>query len=219
MVVIRLARGGSRTPRSTTSSIAASDERRDGRFIERVGCLTRSLPAGPEALRVAFDRVGAGPVSAPRCRRPSTTWSSWARAQLPSLRPLPPEISPTSLSCISRLTWADSRWARGLGGGVAWPDAPSGPLPDYRMPGASGLAARAAACRRSPGAFLIAPLVSAADPAAASKDAPPLPAPVTLVKEHGGGIVVGARSRRPQQRRALKGRAHLRVAPGASVDR
>ena len=57
MVVIRLARGGSK--KRPFYTIVAADKRdsRDGRFIERLGFYTPMASGKAEALRVEFDRV------------------------------------------------------------------------------------------------------------------------------------------------------------------
>ncbi len=57
MVVIRLARGGSK--KRPFYNIVAADkrERRDGRFLERVGFYNPMATATEEGLRVAFDRL------------------------------------------------------------------------------------------------------------------------------------------------------------------
>ena len=57
MVIIRLARGGSK--KRPFYNIVATDSRsrRDGRFIERVGFYDPKAPAGREALRVNVERV------------------------------------------------------------------------------------------------------------------------------------------------------------------
>ena len=57
MVVIRLARGGAKRRPFFNIVVADSRNRRDGRFIERVG-FYNPVASGAEApLRVAFDRV------------------------------------------------------------------------------------------------------------------------------------------------------------------
>ena len=67
MVVIRLARGGSKARPFYSIVAAPKRERRDGRFIERIGFYNPSAKEGTEALRVAQDRytywlsVGAQP--------------------------------------------------------------------------------------------------------------------------------------------------------------
>jgi len=57
MVVIRLARGGAK--KRPFYNIVAADrrERRDGRFLERVGFYNPVASGKAEALRIAFDRI------------------------------------------------------------------------------------------------------------------------------------------------------------------
>ena len=57
MVVIRLARGGSKNRPFHNIVVADSRNRRDGRFIERVGFYNPMLKAGPDQLRIRLDRV------------------------------------------------------------------------------------------------------------------------------------------------------------------
>ena len=57
MVVIRLARGGSKKRPFYNIVVAAKAERRDGRFIERVGFYNPVASGKAEGLRVALDRV------------------------------------------------------------------------------------------------------------------------------------------------------------------
>lgn len=57
MVVIRLARGGSKKRPFYNIVVANSRQRRDGRFIERVGFYNPVAAGGEQALRVAFDRI------------------------------------------------------------------------------------------------------------------------------------------------------------------
>jgi len=57
MVVIRLARGGSKKRPFYNIVVADSRERRDGRFIERLGFYNPMASENDEGLRVAFDRV------------------------------------------------------------------------------------------------------------------------------------------------------------------
>ncbi len=57
MVVIRLARGGSKKRPFYNIVVADSRERRDGRFIERVGFYNPMAQGKTEGLRVANDRV------------------------------------------------------------------------------------------------------------------------------------------------------------------
>ena len=67
MVVIRLARGGSKARPFYSIVAAHKQERRDGRFIERLGFYNPSAKEGTEGLRLAQDRynywlsVGAQP--------------------------------------------------------------------------------------------------------------------------------------------------------------
>jgi small subunit ribosomal protein S16 len=58
MVVIRLARGGAKKRPFYNIVVSDSRERRDGRFIERVGFYNPMASGGEEPLRVAIDRVG-----------------------------------------------------------------------------------------------------------------------------------------------------------------
>jgi small subunit ribosomal protein S16 len=57
MVVIRLARGGAKKRPFYNIVVADSRERRDGRFIERVGFYNPMAAGGEQPLRVAVDRV------------------------------------------------------------------------------------------------------------------------------------------------------------------
>ncbi|WP_298009678.1 30S ribosomal protein S16 [uncultured Aquabacterium sp.] len=57
MVVIRLARGGSKKRPFFNIVAADSRNRRDGRFLERVGFYNPVASGNAESLRVAFDRV------------------------------------------------------------------------------------------------------------------------------------------------------------------
>lgn len=57
MVVIRLARGGAKKRPFYNIVVADSRERRDGRFIERVGFYNPVASGAAEPLRVAMDRV------------------------------------------------------------------------------------------------------------------------------------------------------------------
>ncbi len=73
MVVIRLARGGSK--KRPFFSLVATDSRnrRDGRFIERVGFYNPLAPEGAEGLRIAMDRItywqGVGAQLSPTVKR------------------------------------------------------------------------------------------------------------------------------------------------------
>jgi small subunit ribosomal protein S16 len=57
MVVIRLARGGSKKRPFYNIVVAPKQERRDGRFIERVGFYNPVASGNAESLRIALDRV------------------------------------------------------------------------------------------------------------------------------------------------------------------
>ena len=57
MVVIRLSRGGAKKRPFYNVVVTDSRNRRDGRFIERVGFYNPVAAGGEEPLRVAFDRV------------------------------------------------------------------------------------------------------------------------------------------------------------------
>jgi small subunit ribosomal protein S16 len=57
MVVIRLARGGSKKRPFYNIVAADSRNRRDGRFLERVGFYNPVASGAAEKLRVAHDRV------------------------------------------------------------------------------------------------------------------------------------------------------------------
>ena len=58
MVVIRLARGGAKKRPFFNIIVADSHNRRDGRFIERVGFYNPIAGEGEEGLRIAQDRIG-----------------------------------------------------------------------------------------------------------------------------------------------------------------
>jgi small subunit ribosomal protein S16 len=57
MVVIRLARGGAKKRPFFNVVVADSRNRRDGRFIERVGFYNPIAAQGEEALRLSVDRI------------------------------------------------------------------------------------------------------------------------------------------------------------------
>lgn len=57
MVVIRLARGGSKKRPFYNIVAAPARNRRDGRFLERVGFYNPVASGGEEPLRVVFDRI------------------------------------------------------------------------------------------------------------------------------------------------------------------
>ena len=57
MVVIRLARGGAKKRPFYNIVVADSRNRRDGRFIERVGFYNPIAAAKDEAVRLSMDRI------------------------------------------------------------------------------------------------------------------------------------------------------------------
>lgn len=57
MVIIRLSRGGSKNRPFYNVVVADSRNRRDGRFIERVGFYNPVAPEGQEAMRLQMERV------------------------------------------------------------------------------------------------------------------------------------------------------------------
>ncbi|MCZ2291358.1 MAG: 30S ribosomal protein S16 [Burkholderiales bacterium] len=57
MVVIRMARGGAKKRPFYNVVVADSRERRDGRFIERVGFYNPMAAGAEQSLRLALDRV------------------------------------------------------------------------------------------------------------------------------------------------------------------
>lgn len=57
MVVIRLSRGGAKKRPFYNIVVSDSRNRRDGRFIERLGFYNPVAAGGEEPLRVAFDRL------------------------------------------------------------------------------------------------------------------------------------------------------------------
>ena len=57
MVVIRLARGGAKKRPFFNVVVADSRNRRDGRFIERVGFYNPVASGAEQPLRIAFDRL------------------------------------------------------------------------------------------------------------------------------------------------------------------
>jgi small subunit ribosomal protein S16 len=73
MVVIRLARGGAKKRPFFNIVVADSRERRDGRFIERVGFYNPVAAGAEQPLRVAMDRVthwtGVGAQMSPTVAR------------------------------------------------------------------------------------------------------------------------------------------------------
>jgi small subunit ribosomal protein S16 len=73
MVVIRLARGGAKKRPFYNIVVADSRERRDGRFIERVGYYNPMAADNEQALRVSMDRLthwtGVGAQLSPTVQR------------------------------------------------------------------------------------------------------------------------------------------------------
>ena len=73
MVVIRLARGGSKKRPFFNIVAADSRNRRDGRFIERVGFYNPNAGDSQEGLRIAADRLaywqGVGAQLSPTVQR------------------------------------------------------------------------------------------------------------------------------------------------------
>ena len=57
MVIIRLSRGGSKNRPFFNVVVADSRNRRDGRFIERIGFYNPLVAECQEALRIQFERV------------------------------------------------------------------------------------------------------------------------------------------------------------------
>lgn len=57
MVVVRLSRGGAKARPFYNIVVTDSRNRRDGKFIERVGFYNPVAAAGEEGLRVVFDRL------------------------------------------------------------------------------------------------------------------------------------------------------------------
>ena len=57
MVIIRLARGGSKNRPFFNVVVADSRNRRDGRFIERVGFYNPIAAEGQESVRLQMERV------------------------------------------------------------------------------------------------------------------------------------------------------------------
>ena len=57
MVVIRLSRGGAKARPFYNIVVADKRNRRDGRFIERIGFYNPSAKDGEEGLRLAQDRL------------------------------------------------------------------------------------------------------------------------------------------------------------------
>jgi small subunit ribosomal protein S16 len=73
MVVIRLARGGAKKRPFFNIIVADSRNRRDGRFIEKLGFYNPVAAGGEQRLRVALDRIafwsGSGAQLSPTVAR------------------------------------------------------------------------------------------------------------------------------------------------------
>jgi small subunit ribosomal protein S16 len=86
MVVIRLARGGAKKRPFFNMVVADSRNRRDGRFIERVGFYNPVASGGEETLRVQLDRLsfwqGRGAQLSPTVARLVKQFSAKAAAAL-----------------------------------------------------------------------------------------------------------------------------------------
>lgn len=57
MVIIRFARGGSKNRPFFNVVVADSRNRRDGRFIERIGFYNPVSPEAPDGMRIQMDRL------------------------------------------------------------------------------------------------------------------------------------------------------------------
>ena len=57
MVIIRFSRGGSKGRPFFNVVVADSRNRRDGRFIERIGFYNPVAPEGPNGMRIQMDRL------------------------------------------------------------------------------------------------------------------------------------------------------------------
>jgi small subunit ribosomal protein S16 len=73
MVVIRLARGGAKARPFFNIVVADKRDRRDGRFIERIGFYNPIAKGNAEGLRIAQDRLtywqGVGAQASPTVER------------------------------------------------------------------------------------------------------------------------------------------------------
>ncbi len=73
MVVIRLSRGGAKARPFFNIVVANKRDRRDGRFIERIGFYNPSAAESEEGLRIAQDRlnhwIGVGAQPSPTVQR------------------------------------------------------------------------------------------------------------------------------------------------------
>ena len=89
MVVVRLSRSGAKKRPFYYIVVADSRERRDGRFIERLGFYNPMAAGGEQPLRVALDRVthwtGVGAQMSPTVKR---LVGNAAKAQVAPAAPL-----------------------------------------------------------------------------------------------------------------------------------
>ena len=73
MVVIRLARGGAKSRPFFNIVVAHKRDRRDGKFIERIGFYNPIAGEKDEGLRIAQDRLtywkGVGAIASPTVER------------------------------------------------------------------------------------------------------------------------------------------------------
>ena len=73
MVVIRLSRGGSKGRPFFNIVVADKRDRRDGRFIERIGFYNPTARGGEESIRITQDRLtywtGVGAQASPTVER------------------------------------------------------------------------------------------------------------------------------------------------------
>ena len=112
MVVIRLARGGAKKRPFFNVVVADSRNRRDGRFIERVGFYNPIAAKGEEGLRLSVDRITFWQARGARMR--SATVLSGRSGALPSRRTESSEFTattsaaPSARACSRQVTWP--RW-------------------------------------------------------------------------------------------------------------
>ena len=91
MVVIRLARGGAKKRPFFNVVVADSRNRRDGRFIERVGFYNPIAAKGEEALRLSVDRIT---FWRDRGARMSDTVAGLVKRSAKSASPAPVAVAP-----------------------------------------------------------------------------------------------------------------------------
>ena len=92
MVVIRLARGGAKKRPFYNVVVTDSRNRRDGRFIERVGFYNPMAAAHEEGLRIAQDRVAYWRQNGAKLS--DTVQTLVARAAKPAAAAAPAEAAP-----------------------------------------------------------------------------------------------------------------------------